>query len=364
MKSKRAKIIFLLLFSAICLLFVNNNYDFYKQTIAKINKVSIKSSELNTNPLGINENIYVQSIEAIVKNGINKGKIIYLENETSTSNIYDNYYKVGDEVFVSINKIQNNKITGIINDVKRDKYITLAVLIFICLSILVAGKKGLYSVFSLVFNVILFSFVLDLYLNGANLIIVTFLSSIIFSIISLFLVSGKNKKTIAAIVSTVICVLISVLISLLAIYLTNGKGIRYEEMQFLTKPPYEILIAEIIIGSLGAIMDISIAISSSINELLEKNTNFTKEELLKSGKKIGLDIMGPMTHVLFFAYVSGTIPMLILWLRNGVLVSYAFSVNWSLELIRALTGSIGIVIAIPISIYITVNLLKKKGDNR
>jgi len=133
-------------------------------------------------------------------------------------------------------------------------------------------------------------------------------------------------------------------------------------MQFLTRPPHEIFMAEILVGALGAIMDISITMSSSLYEVYQNNNSVTTKALIISGTQIGKDIMGTMINVLFFAYVSGAIPMILVYLRNGSTVFYTFSMNLSLELVRALTGSIGIIITIPISLYSTVFFIDRRRN--
>src|SRR5690625_5423047 len=87
-------------------------------------------------------------------------------------------------------------------------------------------------------------------------------------------------------------------------------------MQFLTRPYKLIFLAGLFIGSLGAVMDVAISISSALYELYQKNNDISDEALKASGMDIGKDIMGTMTNILFFAYVSGSMPMLILYLKN------------------------------------------------
>lgn len=70
--------------------------------------------------------------------------------------------------------------------------------------------------------------------------------------------------------------------------------------------------------------------------------------------------MGTMTNILLFAYVSGSIPILIIYLMNHSPLGFALSINLSLEMVRALSGGIGIVITIPIGLYVAIFYIKKK----
>jgi uncharacterized membrane protein len=345
----------LILCVILSLIFVNHNYKFYKKTIGQV----IIVQEVEQTKTGNQDDVFHQKLTVIIKNGVFQGERLVLENEYTYTRAYDNQYKTGDKLFMNLDS-SGQTLAGSITGVKRDQYLVLMAWIFIILIIVVGRLKGLFSVLSLAFNITLFSFALDLYRKGMNLLFICSLIAIVFTVCSLFLVSGNNRKTYAAILATLIGTFSSLLIALLVMFLTKEEGIRYEEMQFITHPPYEIFMAEILVGSLGAIMDISITMSSSIYELVQKNSEISSKALIASGMEIGKDIMGTMINVLFFAYVSGSIPMILLYIKNGSSIFYSFYTNLSLELVRALTGSIGIVITIPIALYISIFIIHTK----
>ena len=270
-----------------------------------------------------------------MKNGEEQGKLIYLTNGYSSSGAYDHEYHVGNEVFVSIdtNTAGNSHLTGTINDVKRDKYVLIVAWIFILTLLLVGKKQGLLSVLSLVVNALLLSYALDIYLktSGFSLLWICSISVILFTVISLLLVNGFNEKTYAAIVGTLIGTIISLFITYSVMVLTSEKGLRYEEMQFVASPYRMVFMAGLFVGALGAVMDVAITMSSSLFGLYENNHNISIKALKTSGLEIGKDIMGPMTNILFFAYISGSIPMLILYLKNGSPLGFTLSMNLSLE---------------------------------
>ncbi len=366
---------------AICclfsLLFVYNDYNFYKETIVKVTTVQIIKKEKITDYYKNNDILYTQVLTGKILNGALKGKTVELKNQYSYSGAADNQYKAGDKLFVSLDNtsINANKndssasaISGTINGLKRDTYLVFMAVLFAVFIIAVGKKKGLFSLFSLIFNIVLFSLVMDLYLKGINLLLVCSIVVIVFTVFSLILVGGYNQKTFTAVISTLLGTFLTLIIAYIVMKVTNEKGVRYEEMQFLTHPPHEIFMAEILVGCLGAVMDVCITISSSICELCETNPSLSSKDLMDSGREIGKDIMGTMTNVLFFAYVSGGIPMLLIYLKNGFQTGYSFYMNLSLELIRALTGSIGIVLAIPLSLFTTIfvqqNFKKRGGQIR
>ncbi len=353
-------VILLIIVSILSYYFVLTNEDYYKKTIAKVTWVTETKDSQGYDTYGNAEQIYKQQIEAVIVNGIHKGEEIQLQNKTSYSQAFDLSFKVNDEVFVSITEDAGKKIiSSRILDFKRDKYIAYIGILFILLIILIGGFKGLRSLTSVIVNIIIFSVVIELYLHGCNLILISSIASLLFIIVSILLVSGINRKTASAVIGTIAGTVLSMLITIVVILAANAKGLHYEEMEFMTRSPERIFIVEVLIGTLGGIMDIAISISSAIEEIFDKNPDIEMKVLIKSGMEIGKDIMGTMANTLVFAYISGSIPMVLLWLKNGYSTFYIINFNICLEIIRALTGSIGIVISIPITLYISALLLKR-----
>ncbi|UOE96311.1 YibE/F family protein [Alkalihalobacillus sp. LMS39] len=360
------------LFLAVCvvssLFFVFHNYSFYERPIAKIIETQLIETTETVDMYNNEDQLYTQSIIAEIKNGEYKGQLISLTNEYSSSQAYDQEYRVGNELFVWIDEttVGSAEITGTIQDVKRDKYLLLVTWIFIFTLLLVGKKQGLYSIISLFVNAAILSYALDVYIKTSNisLVFICGVSVILFTIISLLLVNGRNEKTYAAIVATLICTFLLLLTAYLVMWATAEQGLRYEEMQFLTRPHQMVFMAGVLVGSLGAVMDVAITMSSSIFSLYEKNNNISVKAMKTSGMEIGKDIMGTMTNILFFAYISGSIPMMILYLNNYAPIGFTLSMNLSLELARALAGGIGIVLTIPIGLYITIYFVKVKRARR
>ncbi|WP_430392838.1 YibE/F family protein [Bacillus suaedaesalsae] len=365
MSYKNRMLVFLLLISFVgSIYFVHNNHFLYERPIAKVIKTNIEETTKVTDSNENEDQLYMQSIVAEVKNGKEKGKEIYLENEYSRSKAFDNEFHVGNELFIKIDQDidEGAKLTGTILDVKRDKYLMMIAWVFIFVLLLVGKRQGLLSIISLIVNAIILSYALDIYLQNSDqsLIWICCISVILFTVISLLLVNGFNEKTFAAIIATLLGTFISLLITYIVLVLTDEKGLRYEELQFITRPYRVVFMAGLFIGSLGAVMDVAITMSSSLFSLYEKNNDISIKALIKSGMEIGRDIMGTMTNILFFAYVSGSIPILLLYFKNASPFGYTLSINLSLEMARALAGGIGIVLTIPIGLYITIFFINRK----
>ncbi|MBQ4030818.1 MAG: YibE/F family protein [Bacilli bacterium] len=358
-KNKKFLIIYslLLIVGIGLIIFTYNNYSLYNKTIVKV--IETKDEYITTESVtfGYNEELYKEIMKAKVLNGENKNEIVTIENEYHKGEAFDQRYAKGDELFVSINKDVVH-----IEGYKRDKYIVLLLVFFSLIIILVGRIKGFLSIISVVINIVLFNILVYMHaFKMANLALLSFIGAIIFSIICLTLVSGFNKKTLSAVLSSIIGVSLVTLISFIVIKITHYRGIRFEQMELLTRPYEGIFISEIILGGLGAIMDISISMSSSLNELIEKDNKISRKQLIKSGFNIGKDIMSTMINVLFFTYICTGMANLTIYFRNGITLSSLLDEYISLEMTRALTGAIGITITIPIAIYITLFIYKRRA---
>lgn len=348
------KITFIIIFilSIITLIFVYNDDFIYKDQIMKITKIETVDEDELQNTLGLREKYYTKKFTGVITNGKNKGKIKKLEYEETYSSVVTDKYRVGDKIILSGNDI----------NLKRDFYLVLMFVVFINLIYLVGSFKGLLSILSVIFNIIIFYVGLFLYFKGINLLFLTVVEMIIFSIVSLILASGVNKKTFSAVISVIVSTLIMLTLLLIVVKFTNYKGINFNEISFLTVPLEDVIMPELLIGTVGAVMDVAITISSSMSELIEKDKNISKDSLNKSAKEIGKDIMSTMSNVLFFTYLCAGLPIFVLALRNGFSMYNYISTNFSLELSRFLIGSIGIVMTIPISAFISIRLMKRGAE--
>ena len=340
----------IIVLSIFFLIFVYNDDFLYKKDIMKITSIKTIKEDESQNLLGIKEKYYDKEITGIITNGKNKGNNITINYEETYSSVVTEKYKVGDKVFID---------NSTIDTLKRDFYISILIVIFI-ISIYIVGRfRGLLSIISVIINCIIFYIGLSLYFKGINIILISMLEVIVFSCISLLIAGGINKKTLSAIISVNVCVLIMLLLLLIVIKTTNYKGINFNELEYLTVPIEDILLPELIIGTLGAIMDVAITISAAISELINKDKLISTKNLYKSSKEIGKDIMSTMINVLFFTYLCSGLPMFVLAIRNGFTISNYISSNYSLEITRFLVGSIGILLAIPISTFIAIKIFKR-----
>ena len=357
MKKINIKIIILLILSLASIIFVYNDHFLYQKPI--LNVTSIDNKLVSEEPM--EEKSYEQHIKGKIMNGKFKGNTIEFDHTYSESVVFDDKIESHTEIFVELNE-EGNSVLGIYN-IKRDKYLIILVVIFIDLLIIVAGKKGIKTLISLLVNLGITAGALILFMNNyqhMNMLLLYLIVSIIFIIVSLFITNGKSRKTVAAILSSIASLFISFGVSFLIIKINEPNIfiwiIDYIEAVY---DYFNYLYVIILLSGLGAIMDISITIASSLNELIEKNNKITKEALIKSGKEISKDIVGTMINVMLFTCYTSVIPTIILATRNNLPFVNALNFFGSLELSVVLCTCIGIVLTIPISLMVSIFILKK-----
>lgn len=359
-KNKKSMIIYLILIMFLTLLNIVmfNNYKWYDTTIVKIIKVQDSfdhETKGNNNEI---EKYYNQQLVGTIMNGELKGNVVNMENTYSSSGVFDDTYKVGDEVFITLTG-SNEALTGSISGLKRDKYMVILSSILLVLILLVAKKRGIFTIMSLVVNIFIFWFALDLYKKGTNLLFLSNCMVILFTSVSLLLISGFKKSTFVAILSTLASIGLTMI--LLKITMSTTDGVDYAFMELITSPNdlHEIFLSQMLLGGLGAIMDVSITMSSTINELMEKDNSISLKNLISSGREVGYDIMGTMINVMLFTYMCGSIPLTILKMKTNIKLITIISLHMPMELYRFLLGSIGILLTIPISLFISILVLKQ-----
>jgi uncharacterized membrane protein len=238
-------------------------------------------------------------------------------------------------------------------------------MILLILMVIIGHGRGLKSFITLFFNMFILFFMLLLIAAKFDPIRVTVIGCILISYVTLFYINGINKKTVASLISITLVVLLTMLI----IYKIGNdaeiQGFANEQSETIAYlSPYvqlnfsKIVICQVLIGLLGAIIDVSISISSSMNEIQKNDVLITQKKLFESGMNIGKDILGTMTNTLLFAYIGGFMTLIIFF--NELHYSIADILNakvFCAEVFQIFCGGIGIILIIPITAMISSIIL-------
>ncbi|GGG97145.1 YibE/F family protein [Staphylococcus pragensis] len=336
------------------------NASFYHTPIGKITQVETSKAQKITDEQHNSDLKYKQHLTLTILNGQFKNATTTIDNTYVKSQADTEHFSKNDKVLLHIQKSPKD---ATILEKKRDSLTVAIVGIFIITLLLVGRHVGLQSILSLIFNTIAIISAIAIHnaLTSTNLFLLMSIAVILSTIVTLLLVTGWHMRTWITALSTLLGTFLCIGITELVIQLTGGSGIKYETMSFLTLPPKDVFMASVLIGSLGAVMDVAITISSGMYEIVQRTPDITTSRLALAGRNIGQDIMGTMTNILLFSYLSGSLAMFLIYLKNANTFTYTISMNWSLEIARALTGGIGIVLTIPITIGLMVLWVKRRG---
>lgn len=344
-----------LLLTLLALVIGRNNANWYQATIGQI--VSI-DTQLDTEKMETSytkDNLYIQTIRIRLLNGSDKGQFLDVINRYSETTAIEEHYRIFDQVFVEIVSSGRVYITG----VKRDWILFMCTAAFLSLAILIGKRKGTMALLSIGINLLITVLTIPLLTKRESPLAIMVVCSMVFTIVSFLSIHGWQKQSLAGLLSTAACLLVSVAIASIVLKSIHYNTLDYDQMEYLTYLSAELIfMMEVILGGLGAIIDIANTMNTSIRELCVQNENITPKELWTSGMAIGRDIMGTMTNVLFFVFLSGSIPATVLWICNQVTVGEVLQHFLSLEIARALTGGISVVLSIPISLYIAIAIQK------
>lgn len=239
---------------------------------------------------------------------------------------------------------------------------------FFVLLILIGGKQGVKAILGLLLTFAGVIFLLiPLVLKGFPAILTTLVILAVTTIGSFYLIAGTQKKSLAAMASTIGGVCAAAVFAAAAGKLAHLTTYQMDEAEALmlvsTDNEFQmknLFICGVLIASVGAVMDVAMSISSAIEELHVQKPQLTVKQLFRSGMVIGRDAMGTMANTLILAYAGSSLNMMLLIYSYGVSFVQLINTDFvAVELIQSIAGSIGIVLTVPLSAYIGAWIVKK-----
>ena len=227
--------------------------------------------------------------------------------------------------------------------------------IFAVFLILFAGRTGLRAIASFVLTVLmLWKVLVPLYLNGWNPIFMGLLVTLVLTLLIIALVYGFDRRCLSAVSGAFLGVLVTCVLGILFtdLFQIHGAVMAYSES--LLYAGYQdlnltqIFMASIFIGSSGAVMDLSVDITSAVHEVVEKRPDISRWEAVRSGMNVGRAAMGTMTTTLLLAYSGGYIALLMVFMAQGTpiwnILNYKYVAS---EIVHTIVGSFGLVTVAP-----------------
>ncbi|SJZ93579.1 YibE/F family protein [Selenihalanaerobacter shriftii] len=354
-KSKLRTIIIIIVLLVFGLLFFNK---FIGETPdkAEIKAVALKVDNSEVINSGITS-IGYQSIKVRVLKGKYEGEKFTAVNQFTGKAEIDNYFKEGDKLLVAI-KEKGNQVTAVkVIDLYRQGWELSLFLIFVIVLLIYARIVGVMALFSFVTSIyIIWNLLIPGLLAGYNPLLLASFTLIILTALIIFSIAGLTKKGLAAFTGTVTGLLITIIITL---FFGNKLGLQGMTAPFSQALLFSghmdlnmkhIFFASIVIGASGAAMDIAMDIAASIAEIKAQKPEIEMRELIESGFNVGRAVIGTMTTTLLLAYSGGYLTLLMLFSSKSTSLSRMINFKMvAAEILRTLTGSIGLVLVAPIT---------------
>lgn len=337
---------------------------YYEYEFGVVREVLFDSSTVD--PETENVHIGMQSLLVEITTGEFKGRTVEVQNQMSK--LFDKHSEVGTKLllYLYVDTTATDELGQTFLSVSVMNYNRIWVLLgllvaFLAATILVGRKVGLRSILGLAFTLLcIFLILVPALLRGFYAVPFTLLLCVIVTVVCFLLLDGLNRKTVSAMLGTILGFCIACLFAGIAGKLAHIDGLEYNvsETDTLVQARYQgtlinirgLFVSGIIISALGAVMDVAMSISSSITELKTVNPNLRFKDLFRSGMNIGRDAVGTMTNTLILAFTGSALVNLILiryydWDWKSVLCN-DYIVG---EVITGTAGSIGLILAVPLT---------------
>ena len=307
--------------------------------------------------VGKREQTY-QIVVIEVSEGEFKGSHMFLEFGKNQIMPEDYILKVGSEILVTVGISPLDNTPGaFFVDFVRGKALVWIFLLFAIISFVIGSWTGVRSLLGIIVGMgEIVLFIIHHIANGANPVVTSIIGSAIFLTVSLYLVYGWRAMTHSAVISMMISLILTGGVSVFAVKLARLTGFGNENMMFLIQQSENtidmrgILLAGIIIGSLGVLDDLVVGQSSTVFQLSEVSEDLKFNDLYQRAMTVGRDHVAASVNTLVLAYAGESLPMLLLFHITNVNLGMAVNVSFiAEEIVRALAGTIGLFLSIPIS---------------
>ena len=255
-------------------------------------------------------------------------------------------------------------------DFVRTLPIVLLALLYAAVVIAVARWRGFRALVGLVgAYFVLASFMLPGLVEGKPPLLLALVGSTVIMIGVLYFAHGFSARTSTALLGTIFGLGITALLAAWATNAANLAGVGNHDATTLVNTSANISISGVIlcgliISGLGVLNDVTITQSSAVWELYELAPGSSARKLFTSAMRIGRDHIASTVYTIAFAYAGAALPILIIvMLYDRPLGETLTSAELSEEVIRTLVGSIGLVLAIPVTTLIAVLVVKATGIN-
>jgi len=339
--------------------FIPPKQEYFKGDVTKIIKNGTRDIQNYKN--------FFQFVEVKITEGSEKGKIVALENSGSIKTAEQKSLEIGDKVVILKVTNQGN-ISYSIWDKYRLNYIYFVIIGFFAIILLFSGIKGLGSILGMIISfAVLLGFIVPQILKGHDPLLISVIGSIVIMLTTIFLAHGISRKTTSAVVSTFISLTITGILGILFVKGFHLTGLGDENNVFLQIGSLKInsqglLLGGIIIGALGVLDDVTTAQSAAIFELHKLDKKLSITDLFSKGYSIGREHIASVVNTLILAYAGASLGLFVMFVFNPTNTPLWVMLNTDMiaeEIVRAVAGSTGLILAVPITTIIASYIAKR-----
>ncbi len=271
----------------------------------------------------------------------------------------DKLLTLNDRIMVMITTMPDGDINASFVDYVRTESLIVLGLLFLLACIVVSGWKGIRSLVATGLSILIILFFIVPQINaGKNPILISLIGSFVFLTLSLYLVYGWTLKTHLTLAGILFSIIILGIMAVFFVNYSQLNGTGDESAIYLLQLPGQIniknlLIAGIIIGSLGIMDDLIVGQTSVVIEIFRANPNMTLRERFSRAMNVGRDHIASTVNTLVFAYLGASLPLFLLFTLGNA--SFITLLNQSIlaeEVVRTLVGTIGLFLAVPVSTFL------------
>ncbi|BCL29281.1 YibE/F family protein [Streptomyces aurantiacus] len=264
--------------------------------------------------------------------------------------------KQGQEVIVAYAPDAPKELQYSVTDVNRKFPMALLAGIFALVVVVVGRMRGVMALVALAVSfLILTFFILPAILQGSNPLVVAVVGASAIMLIALYVCHGLSARTSVAVLGTLLSLLLIGLLGSLFIDWAALTGNTDDNTGLIhgLYPSIDmsgLLLAGVIIGSLGVLDDVTVTQTSAVWELHEANPTMGWRGLYRAGIRIGRDHIASVVNTLVLAYAGAALPLLLLFsIAQSSVGAVANSELVAEEIVRTLVGSIGLVASVPVT---------------
>ena len=305
-----------------------------------------------------------QELEIRILSGDHKDEIMTVTNYMSA--LFNVDVGQGDRIIVRIMTDEEGSYYASVFNYDRGIVLGVFLLIFFALLAVLGGKKGVGALAGLLLTLGCIWFILiPCLIRGVPAIPVTIGVSAVAAAAGLILLNGYSKKTLCAVCGCVGGVLAAGIAAAAVGTLSPMNGFNMQEAENLILYGADkglkisgLLVCGVLISALGAVMDVSLGIASSVWEMREQNPEASAGSLFRSGMQIGRDAMGTMANTLILAFAGSSLNMLILVQTYDIpFLQLINTDSIALEVVQSVAGSFGILLTVPLVAFISARLM-------